>query len=131
MNKISLFIILLVFFSSISTAISQEEDWRDALVCADGEKKACGSNIGECEPGERVCVAGIWGDCIGGKGPEQEICDNGLDDDCNGEADDCYFEFPVPGWMIVSIGVLMLLGAYVYEKMVVVKKEQANQEESE
>ena len=31
---------------------------------------------------------------------------------------------------MISVGVLMFLGAWVYEKMVVVKREEVNQEES-
>ncbi len=123
--------VFVAFVGIVFTVYAQKEDWRDSLVCADGEKKPCGSNIGICKTGERTCVAGAWGDCVGGKGPEKEICNNGLDDDCNGQVDDCYFEFPVPGWVLISVGVLMFLGAYVYEKMVVVKKEEANQEEPE
>ena len=129
MKKLPLLLSILVISSSFSTAIAQD-DWRDALVCADGDKRPCGSNIGVCEAGESACVEGAWSECTGGTGPQNEICDNGLDDDCNGEADDCYFEFPVPGWMMISVGVLMFLGAWVYEKMVVVKREEVNQEES-
>ena len=131
MNKIPLLVTGLVLLSIIHTAIAQDDDWRDELICTDGEKKACGSSIGECEPGERLCVAGIWGECFGEKGPEEEVCNTALDDDCNGVVDDCYFEFPIPGWVLIMIGALMFIGAWVYEKMVVVKKEQMNQEESE
>ena len=56
-------------------------------VCYTGEKKPCGSAIGECELGETECVDGVWGICKGGKGPSQEIC-NMKDDDCDGMIDD-------------------------------------------
>ena len=131
MNKTSLLVSAILLISMVTVAIAQEGDWRDELICTDGEKKACGSNIGICEQGERTCILGNWGECVGGRGPEEEICNNGLDDDCNGVVDDCYFEFPIPGWVLVLIGVLMFVGAWVYEKMVVVKKEQMNQEEEE
>jgi hypothetical protein len=56
-------------------------------VCYTGEKKPCGSAIGECELGETECVDGVWGVCKGGKGPSQEVC-NMKDDDCDGIVDD-------------------------------------------
>ena len=130
MNKSLPIIIIFVFLSTISLALAQD-DWRDSLICVEGDKKACGSNIGICEPGERLCAVGSWGNCVGGTEPSQEVCDNNIDDDCNGAVDDCYFEFPVPGWMLVSIGALMFIGAWVYEKLIVVKKEEMNQEEPE
>jgi hypothetical protein len=42
-------------------------------------------DIGECEFGETECVSGAI-DCIGYIGPQPEICD-GLDNDCDGNAD--------------------------------------------
>jgi hypothetical protein len=59
-----------------------------ACVCKDGEKKACGSNVGECRMGNRYCVKGVWTEtCLNAKGPSPEIC-NGKDDDCDGIIDD-------------------------------------------
>jgi Notch-like protein len=55
---------------------------------------ACGSDVGECALGTRVCVA-VAGDtfepgdvvCIGDTVPTDERC-NGLDDDCDGKTDE-------------------------------------------
>jgi hypothetical protein len=55
-------------------------------LCFDGQKKACGSPIGECELGEAECTGGVWGRCTGGKGPAEETC-NMKDDDCDGAMD--------------------------------------------
>jgi hypothetical protein len=129
MNKLPLFVLAVVFLGFVYSAAAQSEDWRDQLVCSDGEKKAYGSNMGACIPGERTCSSGKWGDCVGGKTASQEVCDNKIDDDCNGQVDDCSFEFPVPGWMLISIGALMFMGAWVYEKLVAVKKEEVSQQE--
>lgn len=40
------------------------------------------AGIGECQLGEKTCMAGIWGECLGEVTPIDEIC-NGLDDDCD------------------------------------------------
>ena len=57
--------------------------------CMEGQKKSCGSDIGECASGERKCVNGEWGECVGSVGPETEIC-NGKDDNCDGTVDNVY-----------------------------------------
>jgi hypothetical protein len=61
-----------------------------ANCCPEGKKRPCGfSSIGICELGLSMCMGGIWGSCIGSVMPEQhDICDNGLDDDCDGEIDE-------------------------------------------
>ncbi|HYP98852.1 MAG TPA: MopE-related protein [Polyangiaceae bacterium] len=48
--------------------------------------------VGACTDGTQTCMRGVefapyWGDCIGGIQPSAEKCD-GLDNDCNGCADD-------------------------------------------
>ncbi|HEY7724328.1 MAG TPA: MopE-related protein, partial [Anaeromyxobacteraceae bacterium] len=48
---------------------------------------------GTCRPGTQTCVAGAFGACTGEVTPAAEVC-NGLDDDCNGTADDAV---PPPG----------------------------------
>jgi hypothetical protein len=54
--------------------------------CVDGTTIACGSNVGECRQGVRVCVNGNYGPCQGGRGPTAELCNaDGRDEDCNGD----------------------------------------------
>ncbi len=55
--------------------------------CFDGDTRPCGSNVGQCEMGTQTCTDGEWGECEGGVEPQVEICD-GLDNNCNGIADD-------------------------------------------
>ena len=47
---------------------------------------SCGTDIGECAPGVTVCANGV-SMCFGAVGPEVEQC-NGVDDNCNGQADE-------------------------------------------
>ncbi len=55
----------------------------DEEVPTDG---ACGSDVGECRPGVRTCMGGGFV-CVGARGSTTEVC-NGLDDDCDGTADE-------------------------------------------
>jgi hypothetical protein len=43
---------------------------------------------GTCRAGSQTCAAGTWGTCTGEVGPAPERCGNGLDENCNGTADD-------------------------------------------
>jgi hypothetical protein len=55
--------------------------------CTDGATQACYSGTGTA--GMQTCVSGQWSDCEGQVLPVTDIC-NGLDDDCDGMADeDC------------------------------------------
>ncbi|UQA56340.1 hypothetical protein [Polyangium aurulentum] len=46
-----------------------------------------GENVGVCKGGTRTCSeGGTWGSCEGEVVPSVEICDNGVNDDCTGNA---------------------------------------------
>ncbi|HZF47847.1 MAG TPA: MopE-related protein [Polyangiaceae bacterium] len=51
-----------------------------------GAGQACGPNQAPCQPGVTACVNGALV-CQGGTGPQAEVCD-GIDNDCDGTADD-------------------------------------------
>ncbi|MBT4165679.1 hypothetical protein HOE04_01425 [archaeon] len=56
--------------------------------CLLGDSQPCGSDVGECVVGLQTCnINGNWGDCVGGQGPVEEICD-GLDNNCVGGVDE-------------------------------------------
>jgi Notch-like protein len=62
--------------------------------------EACGETAGLCSAGARVCVNAAVGGfepgtvvCLGGQGPQDEVC-NDLDDDCDGATDE---DFSVAG----------------------------------
>ena len=60
-----------------------------AQLCTEGEKRACGfNNEGECRMGSQICTFGQWSVCFGSIGPENEVCGDGKDNDCDGEIDE-------------------------------------------
>ena len=74
----------------------------DVQPCFVGEPGRHG--VGACVDGAQTCMRGIefaayWGECTGGIHPSEEKCD-GLDNDCNGCADDlagCKPQWTCPG----------------------------------
>ena len=60
-----------------------------ACDCIIGQTKVCGLQTGACRPGYRMCTQGKWAsECIDETGPTAEVCGNGIDDDCDGTADE-------------------------------------------
>jgi len=60
--------------------------------CYTGPEGTAG--VGECLAGEQTCSADIWGPCIGEIIPVAEICNDSIDNNCNGLTDaadpDCF-----------------------------------------
>jgi hypothetical protein len=58
--------------------------------CSPGDVKACNTGLpGICSEGTQTCDAnGDWGGCQQNKQPTDEICNDSLDNDCNGDADE-------------------------------------------
>ncbi len=62
----------------------------DVPECAEGDVEACyegpagTEDVGICHDGSRTCSGGVWGDCQNQVLPEAEVCDDGVDQDCNG-----------------------------------------------
>ncbi len=70
-----------------------DEDCTDD--CAPDLSRACFPGppaligVGACRAGLQRCTPGrMWGACEGAVAPGEEVCDNGLDDDCNGLVDE-------------------------------------------
>lgn len=56
--------------------------------CAKGEQADCGTDVGECEFGTKICGTTCqWGNCIGGVNPGSEVCEGAKDEDCDGTVD--------------------------------------------
>jgi hypothetical protein len=68
-------------------------NWGDA--CDDGEVRECGDPACDDGVGVQTCGDGVWGECVGGREPGEEICDGEVDDDCDGEVDDGCVGLPV------------------------------------
>ena len=75
--------------ASLSDAsVDADNQFNDDEPCdEEGETRPCGTDVGECEKGEEMCLFGVWQDCEGGVEPQPERCD-GLDNSCSGEIDD-------------------------------------------
>jgi hypothetical protein len=64
-------------------------------VCAPGANQSCYTGpagtqgVGACRAGTQTCdAAGQWGPCLGEVTPVAEVCGDGIDNDCDGVADD-------------------------------------------
>ncbi|MEK6824209.1 MAG: putative metal-binding motif-containing protein [Nanoarchaeota archaeon] len=60
----------------------------EGFECIHGQAQQCGTtDIGECQFGTKTCASGQWGSCIGYVGPTTEICNDNIDNNCDGQID--------------------------------------------
>ena len=56
--------------------------------CARGEQDNCGTDVGTCEFGTKICSNSCeWGACLGATDPVTEACEGVNDEDCDGQVD--------------------------------------------
>ena len=76
-------------------------------------------NVGSCADGVMYCTEFLmWGACVGGQGPTEEVCD-GADNDCDGSTDDgldpCDTPIQCPGTQgAAPLNVYALRGSAIY-----------------
>jgi hypothetical protein len=88
-------------FDTTEVCDNQFDDDRDGKVdencpCDRGEQEsqscyagaAATEAVGPCKAGSQECVGGRWGPCVNAVEPTLDICDDGIDNDCNGTEDD-------------------------------------------
>jgi len=100
-------LLFLSAFTLLNAAVKAQGLAEAAIFCTSEETRHC-PDIGICKDRIKVCENGKWSEeCTGGTGPApQEICDNGLDDNCNGQVDECV---SISG----SIGIFLIIGGII------------------
>jgi len=56
--------------------------------CIHSQTRFCGSQVGDCSKGIQICIRGLWSLCFSGNNAVQELCNDGLDNDCDGFTDE-------------------------------------------
>ena len=60
----------------------------DCVECSVGDTQPCDTGLlGVCAEGTQTCAEVFWSDCLQDVQPSDEICDDGVDNDCDGQSD--------------------------------------------
>jgi len=84
-----------------ATVYIDDASFMGSTLCTPGETQYCDTGLlGVCADGTQICgLDGVWGACVQDEMLSEELCDNGIDDDCDGLTDsedpDCPAEFVI------------------------------------
>jgi hypothetical protein len=113
---LALLLPLLTFFAPLSSAQSAIDD---ATFCTPGSTRPC-PDVGICVGRVKTCENGKWSEeCTGGVQPAPaEVCDNGLDDNCNGAMDECFSLSGSVGILLMVFGFILLAFALILMRFI-------------
>ena len=104
------FVLFLPFFTLFNVPVRAADGLEEATFCTLGTTRPC-PDVGICKGRVKICENGRWSEnCTGGTQPApQEICDNDLDDNCNGMMDECVsFSGSIGIFLIISGSILLV-----------------------
>ncbi len=111
--------LFLSFFTVFAVLSSAQSAIDEATFCAQGSTRPC-PDVGICRDRVKTCDNGKWSQvCSGGTEPaSQEVCDNGLDDNCNGLVDECVSLSGSIGIFLIVGGIVLLAFAIVLSRFI-------------
>ena len=105
-------VLFLSFFTFFNMPVRAADGLEEATFCTPGTTRPC-PDVGICTGRVKTCDNGRWSEqCTGGVQPDpQEICDNNLDDNCNGIMDECVSLSGSIGIFLIISGSILLVFA--------------------
>jgi len=112
-------VLFLPLFTLFNVPVRAQGVFDKATFCAFGSTRPC-PDVGICKDRVKICDNGKWSEnCTGGSQPApQEICDNGLDDNCNGVMDECVSLSGSIGIFLIISGSILLVFALALLKFI-------------
>jgi hypothetical protein len=113
----------LLLFLSLLVLLASEAKAQGALdqatFCTPGDARQCPA-VGICTGRVKTCENGRWSEqCTGGvQAAPQEICGNGLDDNCNGLVDECVTLADSAGIILIAGGSVLLVFSLLLMKFI-------------